>query len=151
MRKYVLIMLLVSINLLAIAQKEKPDLRPRQAVTLAAKQRLMAMKMTISKMFIVSDIQKEKFTKDYATQSTWFQESVKTLKKYSNKKGLSKRVDIVGDRFDKYKEVANSLDTSKASIKEFINNSNILFTVCNDQIKKFTQYAFDINTENSQK
>lgn len=149
MKKYFLLLVFFAITAVADAQK-RSGINPRTAVTLSARQRMMTLRLTIARMFMLAGVQTEKFTKEYNNSATWFGECNKVMKKFAPNKSINKRVDFVADRWQKYNVAEKALDTSIKAVQDYLNNSQLLYAVCNDQTTRLTQFAYDVNTENSQ-
>jgi hypothetical protein len=144
------LLLALSIAVIAAEAQQRSGINPRTAVTLSARQRMMTMRLTIARLFILSGVQTEKFSKEYNNSATWFGECNKVMKKFSPNKSITKRVNFVSDRWEKYSVAEKALDTSAKSVQDFLTNSQLLYAVCNDQTTRLIQFAYDVNTQNSQ-
>jgi hypothetical protein len=123
---------------------------PRTAVTLMGKQRLLTQKMTNAKVFLVTEVQSEKFKKEFDNSILLFAENLKNLQKYAPTKAIKKRTEYIATYWDGFKITASNLDTSKKAILNFVRNSETLYNLCDDAMSEMVKYAYDVNTINSE-
>jgi hypothetical protein len=132
-----------------MAGHSQSKLNPRQAVTLMGKMRINSARIANAKLLELGNYNAEKYKKDVDNFILTFNEGLNAYTNYKSNEYVVKRINILTASWAKYKEALAAIDTTKKKKDEMLKWYEIVYENCNDAALSLTEYAYDVNTENS--